>query len=193
MKRKDLDQDRKKVTQEIGRRRKPVIEKARPVVLWDEKYVKMCYQLALLGHKDHEISQVLGVDQKLFDKWQLRHPELSQALQEGRDVADARVAESLYRRALGYSHPEDHITNYKGEITITPTIKNYPPDTAAAVAWLKNRQKEKWGNDSSFQTNLNLYANINLKNIGTEDLEAAEREGMQRLLQRARGDVPEMN
>jgi hypothetical protein len=31
-----------------------------------------------------------------------------------------------------------------GEIVMTPTVKRYPPDTAAAIFWLKNRQRAKW-------------------------------------------------
>jgi hypothetical protein len=27
---------------------------------------------------------------------------------------------------------------------IVPTTKHYPPDTAAAIIWLKNRQPERW-------------------------------------------------
>ena len=27
---------------------------------------------------------------------------------------------------------------------IVPTTKHYPPDTTAAIFWLKNRQKSKW-------------------------------------------------
>lgn len=32
-----------------------------------------------------------------------------------------------------------HISNYQGDVTITPIVKHYPPDTAAAFIWLKNR------------------------------------------------------
>ncbi len=58
---------------------------------------------------------------------------------KGKEIADAEVAKALYRRALGYEHPDVHITNYQGEITETEIIKYYPPDTAAAFIWLKNR------------------------------------------------------
>jgi hypothetical protein len=30
------------------------------------------------------------------------------------------------------------------QIVITPTIKHYPPDTTACLAWLHNRQRDKW-------------------------------------------------
>ena len=54
------------------------------------------------------------------------------------------MAERLYKRALGYEHPEVHVSNYQGEITLTPLTKHYPPDTQAASLWLRNRQPKKW-------------------------------------------------
>ena len=33
-----------------------------------------------------------------------------------------------------------HISAYEGEVIITDITKHYPPDTAAAFIWLKNRQ-----------------------------------------------------
>ncbi len=32
-------------------------------------------------------------------------------------MADADMAVSLYKRGMGYTHPETHVSNYKGEIT----------------------------------------------------------------------------
>lgn len=62
----------------------------------------------------------------------------------GKGAADAAVASKLFHRATGYEHPEDDIRAVNGEIVITPTIKHYPPDTTAAIFWLKNRQPAKW-------------------------------------------------
>ncbi len=45
---------------------------------------------------------------------------------------------------MGYSHPAVHVSNYQGDITLTPITKHYPPDTVAAIFWLKNRQPAKW-------------------------------------------------
>ena len=37
-----------------------------------------------------------------------------------------------------------HISNYQGQVTLTPIIKHYPPDTTAAIFWLKNRKTDQW-------------------------------------------------
>ena len=76
--------------------------------------------------------------------WKQEHPEFSESLKGGKATADAEVAEKLFRRATGYEHPEDDIRAVNGEIVITPTIKHYPPDTTAAIFWLKNRQPQRW-------------------------------------------------
>lgn len=48
----------------------------------------------------------------------------------------ANVLQALYERAMGYHHAENHISVYEGEVIITPQIKRYPPDKAAAQEWL---------------------------------------------------------
>lgn len=102
------------------------------------------YRLALLGLTDQEIWESFGISEDTFYEWQNVHPEFSESLQEGKEPADAKVVDSLRQRALGYSHPEDKVFCTNGEVTVVPTIKHYPPDTAAAFIWLKNRQGKHW-------------------------------------------------
>ena len=50
---------------------------------------------------------------------------------------------------MGYGHEDEVIRTISigdgmSEIIKTPTVKHYPPDTAACIFWLKNRQKSKW-------------------------------------------------
>ena len=48
----------------------------------------------------------------------------------------ANVLKALYDRAMGYHHAENHIAVYEGDVIITPQIKRYPPDKAAAQEFL---------------------------------------------------------
>jgi len=59
-------------------------------------------------------------------------------------LADAEVANKLFQRATGYSHDDVHISNYQGQVCITPIIKHYAPDTTACIFWLKNRRPDLW-------------------------------------------------
>ena len=108
------------------------------------EYAEQAYKLCLLGITDNELADFFNVSIDTFNKWQGRYKELAKAVKEGMQLADAAVAERLYQRALGFSH--ESVTTYNedgspGKIT----YKHYPPDTSAAIFWLKNRQMEKWG------------------------------------------------
>lgn len=101
-------------------------------------------KLCLLGATDQDLADFFDVDERTINRWKQDHPEFCQSIKGGKKMADANVAEKLYQRATGYSHPDVHISNYQGTITATPVTKHYPPDTTAAIFWLKNRQRDKW-------------------------------------------------
>jgi len=107
-------------------------------------YPQQARRLTLLGLTDEEMATFFEVDVRTIYNWDNEHPEFFQARARGKAHADGRVAEKLYHRALGYNHPEVHITAFQGEVIITPITKHYPPDTQAASWWLKNRQPTKW-------------------------------------------------
>ena len=108
------------------------------------EYAEQARKLCLLGATDGELADFFGVVESTINLWKLEHPEFSESLRAGKEIADADVAEKLLNRAMGYSHAEDDIRVVNGQIVITPTIKHYPPDTPAAIHWLNNRQKSKW-------------------------------------------------
>jgi hypothetical protein len=45
---------------------------------------------------------------------------------------------------VGYQHDDLHFSSYEGEVTATPYVKHYAPDTTAAIFWLKNRKPDDW-------------------------------------------------
>lgn len=108
------------------------------------EYVDKAYKLCLLGATDKQMADIFGVAESTFNLWKKEHKEFSESLKRGKHEADAIIAESLYNRAKGYSHADVHISNYQGQVTLTPIIKHYPPDTTAAIFWLKNRKTDQW-------------------------------------------------
>lgn len=100
--------------------------------------------VASKGWTDDEMAAFFKVDRATWYRWKATHEDFCDALKAWKEQADARVERSLYERALGYSHPEDKIFNDGGDPLIVPTTKHYPPDTTAAIFWLKNRQPESW-------------------------------------------------
>lgn len=109
-----------------------------------KEFDEQAHKLCLLGATDAQLADFFGVTEQTINNWKQRHPTFFESLKSGKEDADAKVAASLYHRALGYSHPDVHISNYQGEITVTPIIKRYAPDTTACIFWLKNRQPKDW-------------------------------------------------
>lgn len=114
---------------------------------YTKEYAKQAFRLCLLGATDQELADSFGVRESTINNWKIKHPEFLESLKEGKEEADAKVAQSLYKRALGYkAEPEikeeldaDGILKSK-----TRTIKTVGPDTTAAIFWLKNRKQDRW-------------------------------------------------
>lgn len=105
-----------------------------------KEYNEQVYKLCLLSATDKELADFFGTSEVTINAWKKRFPTFLKSIKRGKIKADAEVAEKLFRRACGYSHPDVHISNYQGDITVTGITKHYPPDTAAAFIWLKNRR-----------------------------------------------------
>jgi hypothetical protein len=108
------------------------------------EYAEWAEKLTKLGATDKELADSFDVVEATINNWKLAHPEFLESIKRGKAIADAEVASKLFHRATGYEHPEDDIKSVMGEIVITPTIKHYPPDTTAAIFWLKNRRPDLW-------------------------------------------------
>lgn len=65
-------------------------------------------------------------------------------LKKGKDVADYEVESALFKRAKGYEYTEIKTKAGEDGIETTTTSKHVPPDTGAAIFWLKNRRADKW-------------------------------------------------
>jgi len=110
-----------------------------------EEFAQQAYKLCLLGLTDAELAKYFEIAESTLNLWKEGHPEFMEALKAGRAQADAKVAEKLYRRATGYSHVDTKFATFEGQITDQKEyIKHHPPDTTAAIFWLKNRQKKHW-------------------------------------------------
>lgn len=105
---------------------------------------ELARKLSLLGATDKEMADVFGVSEQTLNNWKKAHPEFLEALNSGKQMADANVADRLIQRAMGYEHDEIDIRVVDKSIVMTPIRKIYPPDTTAAIFWLKNRQKAQW-------------------------------------------------
>ena len=114
----------------------------RPSKLTPQLAVKIFF-MARRGFTDLEIAEVLDLTEQTINNWK-KIPEFFEALKENKAEADELVELSLFERAVGYSHPEEKVFQYEGEIITHETIKHYPPEPVACFFWLKNRKPKEW-------------------------------------------------
>jgi hypothetical protein len=108
------------------------------------EYVEQARKLTQLGATDREVAEFFNVSEQTLNTWKHVHPEFLESLKLGKETADRRVEQSLYRRAVGYSYDALKIMGYGGEYTHVPYVEHLPPDTTACIFWLKNRRREDW-------------------------------------------------
>lgn len=101
-------------------------------------------KVAALGATDAEIADILEIDIATLYRWKNQKPEFCEALKAGKAPADERVERSLYQRAVGYTFDSEKVFQFQGQIIRTPVREHVPPDTTAAIFWLKNRDPENW-------------------------------------------------
>lgn len=109
------------------------------------------------GLTDEQIAQNMGVAYSTFRTWRDKYSALSAVLKKNKDVADRRVENSLFERALGGTHEvrktfkvkekyyDDHGKLCEKEKLVQATDEVYiPGDTTAQIFWLKNRKPQDW-------------------------------------------------
>ena len=154
----------------------------RPTAYDPTTHPERAYKLCMIGLTDEQLGLAFGIAPATVGLWRRNHPEFALACQRGKEEADAVVAQSLFHRAKGYSHPEEVIKVIDGEIVKVDTTKHYPPDTTACIFWLKNRQRQNWrdvwamehtGKDGK-PLELNVKAELkglDLSNLSDQELE----------------------
>ncbi|MFC3074938.1 hypothetical protein [Shinella pollutisoli] len=112
--------------------------------LWDDRNVEIAKGLAKLGATDLDVAQAFGVSVRTIHRWKLEYPEFAEALRLGKEEADSLVEQSLFKRATGYTFDSEKIVTAGGVVQRVETMQHVPPDTTAAIFWLKNRKAADW-------------------------------------------------
>lgn len=92
-----------------------------------------------------DITKKIDVDPRTFRAWRKKCPELEEILITGKDITNARVVDSLYKRATGFTYDEVTRELVEGEMRVTKIVTKFvPPETKAILAWLYNRYPAEW-------------------------------------------------
>lgn len=118
-----------------------------------EEYVEQAQRLAEIGWTDIEMADFFGVSDRTFYRWQNAHEHFRQAIKLGKDAPDDRMEYSLYHRGKGFEWYEEQAiklkdVKYEGgkkvseteRIEVVKIKRQAPPDSTAAIFWLKNRR-----------------------------------------------------
>ena len=131
---------------------------------YQKDFPKEVQRMAEKGMTEKQIAKCLGISQQTFEDYKKQYPLFIESLKKGKRRPDEDVISALFMRAVGYSHPDVHISSYQGEVKITSIIKHYPPDTTAIIFWLCNRLSDKWrsvnkdgvSNDNNWTTQMKI-------------------------------------
>ena len=109
-----------------------------------QEYAEQARKLCLLGFTDKQLAAFFGVNESTINRWKDKYPEFCKSIKSGKVVADAQVAESLFKRATGIEVTEVEVRDDGKKKVKRVTKKHIPPDPTAQIFWLKNRQPEIW-------------------------------------------------
>jgi hypothetical protein len=118
--------------------------KGRPTK-YKAEYCEEVTRLCLLGLTDEQLAQYFEISVATLNTWKNTHPDFLEAIKDGKERADAKVGASLYNKALGYTETiKEEKIDKDGCVHEVEREIHVPPDTTAAIFWLKNRRKDDW-------------------------------------------------
>lgn len=100
--------------------------------------------IAMRGIDEDQLSEIFDISKRQLGLWKSQFPAFKKALEAGYTDADAAVLGALYQTAVGYTHDEEKVFQWDGEVIRADTVKHYKPDVQAIKLWLTNRQRENW-------------------------------------------------
>ena len=107
---------------------------------YKEEYAEQAYNYCFLGAIDEQLAIFFDVSVTTINTWKETYPDFLASIKKGKEQADLEVTQSLKKRASGMKLKKQ-VVKEGGIVEIEDEI---PPDTAAMIFWLKNRQPKIW-------------------------------------------------
>ena len=105
-----------------------------------------------------EIAHNMGINRCTLYEWRREFPTIANALKNGRAVADRKVENALFNRAIGSDVTEVKVTEGKDGKSVVTATKHIPADVTACIYWLKNRKPDVWNDRKTVTVEADLEA-----------------------------------
>jgi len=115
-----------------------------PAPNYKPDFCPIAYKFCLLGATNEDLADLFEVCLATIGNWLAKYPDFKKAVQAGRDVADADVALSLLHKAKGFTHTDVKVLRTEAGPEQVEYNRYFPPDTQAAIFWLRNRRRRTW-------------------------------------------------
>ena len=125
----------------------------RPTKYNPDYHPKKVIGYCLLGLTDEQIAGIFEIAVSTLYEWKKEFPEFSEAIKNGKEEADVKIAASLYKRATGHKEKKTipiklkETKNGEGSterVELVEVEDYYPPEVSAQIFWLKNRNPQMW-------------------------------------------------
>lgn len=108
------------------------------------EYQTQIEKLCRLGATNEDIADFFNVNIQTVHNWRKAHPDFFDALKSGKDEADAKVKQSLFRQAIGYKYQAQKPMVVNGQVEVIQYEEIQHPNVTACIFWLKNRKPAEW-------------------------------------------------
>ena len=116
-------------------------------MIYKARFAAEAREMCRLGATDEELAQHFDVRVRTIYRWRNKYQDFAEAVVIGKEFADDRVERALYSRAVGCSVQRTKV--FKTAADPDPVYATYmdhlPPDTQAALHWLRVRRPKRWG------------------------------------------------
>ena len=115
----------------------------RPTIYKPEN-AEIARHACMLGATNEVLAERFEVSRRTIDNWIATIPEFSDAVRQGRDVADESVVSALFARATGMEQKMTKVFCHRGQPVTATYTQQLPPDVRACIFWLRNRRPWQW-------------------------------------------------
>jgi len=164
----------KKATKNKAKKKKKAVKKiqaaqtiGRPST-FNEQIKHVIINLYKEGKTNQQVADCIGVHRRTLDFWKAKDAEFLRTINDIKDLPDKLIEATLFQKASGYSHKEEKVFCSEGQIITHDTIKQYPPDTASMIFWLKNRQPKRWREKMESERDI-VAVTVNVEQTDLED------------------------